>query len=274
MKRISLAPATILIIGLMLGVVAVAYGMFFVKMPNDQETAMYVNQLTLLQTEAGKQHAAEQRVKHALAEVEALKEIWKAFVATRTPTNDLRSGGINLAVNTFQLTEDTRKFRNSVQIAVNTQIKKGGVTVINGPLVPLVDPNLPANQVLTSFFNYPPFPFPAVVFDLGTITVQGTYDQIMNNVRSYKSMPHYLAVTDGLRLDGTSPILTGTYNLSIVGFIRDSSVYPDAPEGASGSTGGGMGGMGMGGMGGMGRGGPPGSGMGGMMGGQGGRRGP
>ena len=68
--------------------------------------------------------------------------------------------------------------------------------------------------------------------------------QIMANVRAYKSMPRYLAVADGLAISGTSPNLTGTYNLSIVGFIRTaSSIFPadtsaaTAPGGAPGAPG-------------------------------------
>ena len=60
-------------------------------------------------------------------------------------------------------------------------------------------------------------------------------------------MPNYLAVADGLRLDGTSPNLTGTYNLTIVGFMRTKSLAPDVPEGAAVASTGmqGMGGTGM-----------------------------
>ena len=109
----------------------------------------------------------------------------------------------------------------------------------------MVDSSTPANQLLASFFNYPAIPFPVVIFDFGTITVQGTYRQIMDHVRAYKNMPNYLAVTDGLRIDGTSPNLTGTYNLSIVGFIRAKKIAPAVNEGvASGSTGAAGGGFG------------------------------
>jgi len=41
-----------------------------------------------------------------------------------------------------------------------------------------------------------------------------------------------LAVADGLNLTGTAPILTGTYNLSVVGYIRSNIVYPGVKEGA------------------------------------------
>jgi hypothetical protein len=204
---------------------------------------------------------------------------WNAIAATRTPPASIAAGGITLAQNAFQLSEDTRKYRNSVQRAVNAQLRKGGVKVVNGPLIPIPDPNAPANSLLLSFYNYPSAGFPVVIFDLGTVTVQGNYDEIMSHVRAYKNMPRYLAVTDGLRIDGTSPNLTATYNLSIVGYIRSNVVYGQAPEGQSGQAGGApaggppMGGPPMGGppMGGPPMGGAPRGGPGGMPGGVGGR---
>ena len=66
----------------------------------------------------------------------------------------------------------------------------------------------------------------------------------MDNVRAYKTMPHYLAVADGLRIDGTSPNLTGTYNLTIVGFIRAKKIAPAVNEGAAAAATGGFGGTG------------------------------
>jgi hypothetical protein len=126
--------------------------------------------------------------------------------------------------------------------------------------------------VLDAFYNYQSFNFPIVIENLGTIRVQGTYDQIIANVRAYKSMPHYLAVTDGLRIDGTSPYLVGTYQLTVVGFIRGTKIWGAVPEGATtASVGGGRAGLppGMGGFGGPG--GPRGpGGMGGPGGGMGG----
>ena len=189
--------------------------------------------------------------------VDLKAKAWAAYVATRTPGTSLRDGGIDLSVNAWQLTVDTPKYRNAIQQAVNAQVKKGGVKVINSPLVPLVDASTPANQILASFFNYPAIQFPVVIFDFGTITVQGTYKQIMDNVRAYKSMPHYLAVADGLRIDGTSPNLTGTYNLSIVGFIRAKKIAPAVNEGVAASATGGFGGVGPGGPGGGGGSGKP-----------------
>ncbi|HSI73335.1 MAG TPA: hypothetical protein VK934_09160 [Fimbriimonas sp.] len=232
----KLSPLTIYIIGISLALPIIAFGWFFNLMPNSADTASYDAATQLNQAEAAKQPQAEKRVKDAIAMIKTKAAEWRAIAAVRTPPESLSAGGISLTTNAFQLTEDTRKFRNSIQRAVNAQLRKGGVEVINGPMVPVPDANAPANSLLASFYNFPGASFPVVIFDLGTVTVQGSYNEIMNHVRAYKNMPRYLAVTDGLRLDGTSPNLTATYNLTIVGYIRGTGVYGQAPEG--GATGG------------------------------------
>jgi hypothetical protein len=92
---------------------------------------------------------------------------------------------------------------------------------------------------LASFYNYPAVAYPVVVKDLGVITVQGTIEQINENVRGWRRMPHYLAVADGLRITGTAPTLTGTYSLSIVGYIRakNNEIYPSIASSALGAAG-------------------------------------
>ncbi len=234
----KLSAFTIYMIGIALAVTIASFGIFYIAMPNNGQAALYRETADKMNDEAAKQHQADQRVAAAIKLVKSKQAEWAGFVATRSVPGSVSAGGVNLAVNAFQLTEDTRKYRNSIQLAVNNQLRRGGVKVVNGPLIPLTDPNAAAGSLLASFYNYPVIPFPVVIFDLGTVTVQGTYAQIMNNVRAWKSMPHYLAVTDGLRLDGTSPHLTGTYSLSIVGYLQPTKVNGQAPEGAaSGSSG-------------------------------------
>lgn len=167
---------------------------------------------------------AEKKAKQAVDD-------WNAIAATHTLPDSLDQGGIDLSMNELQLALVVPTFRNSVQKAVNDQVKVGGVKVVNGPVVPL--PPSDPTKILLSYFNYPGLP-PVVIFDLGTITVQGTYQQITDNVEAWSNMPHYLAVSDGLRLQGTSPILTGTYSVSIVGFLQTDPkrpIYPAVPPG-------------------------------------------
>ena len=224
---------TIIIMAISLSVGILAFVIFQQTMPTLAATKNYETYKEQLQTEAAKEKQAEQRVVKATALVKQKTSIWNGFVATRTPEPGVERGGINLGVNPFQLAVDTEKFRNSVQRAIDIQVKKGGVRVVNAPFVPGPGNTDQPQTLLSSYYNYPGVKFPVVFFDFGTVTVEGTYDQIMANVRSYKSMPHYLAVADALQITGTSPNLTGTYTLSIVGFIRGKDIFPPVPVGAA-----------------------------------------
>lgn len=113
-----------------------------------------------------------------------------------------------------------------MQKMLNQQVKAGGIRVISGPTIP--PPPGDPTQILLSYFNYPGLP-PVVIFDLGTVTVQGTYQQITDNIEAWSNMPHFLAVADGLKLQGTSPILTATYQVSIVGFLQTDPTRPIFP---------------------------------------------
>lgn len=236
----------IFLIGLAVGVIALSYAYFREWVPNKTEAMYYQELRQQREAEGAKLPAAEKRVEDAKAMVNEKAAQWRTVVEQHTPPANISSGGINLAVNAWQLTVDARTFRNNVQRALNAQVRRGGVTVVNGPTVPF--PEEEASSIVANYFNYPAIPFPVVIYDLGTVTVQGTYAQIMANVRSWSRMSNYLAVADGLALTGTSPQLTGTYNLTLVGYIRGDRVYPAVPAGAApSSTGGGLAGPGGGG---------------------------
>lgn len=234
----KLASGTIYIIGASIAIVALSYGYFQQWMPNQAEAENYRTRTDELNTEAGKQGQANKRVQEATRLVEDAASKWRAVVATRAPRPSVAEGGINLNVNAWQLAVDSRKFRNNVQRAVNNQVKKGGVLVVNGPLVPGAT-DAQVNQIVNTYYNLQEFGFPVVIYDLGQVTVEGTYKQILANVRSWASMPRYLALADGLAITGTSPKFTGTYNLQVVGFIRGKEIYAQVPEAATGGAGGG-----------------------------------
>lgn len=218
---------TIIIMAISVAFGILAFAILHQTLPTLQATKNYNDYRAALETEANKKPLTQRRVQKAMRDVQAATDKWNGYVATRTPEADVNRGGISLAVNPYQLTVDTLKFRNSVQRAVNAQVKKGGVKVVgSGPYVRSVSStDASGSEILADYYNYPGIKFPVVIFDLGQVTVQGTYAQIMANVRSYKSMPHYLAVADGLAITGTSPNLTGTYSLSIVGFIRGKDIF-------------------------------------------------
>ena len=237
----KLSPLTIILIGVAIFIMALSYGFFQHYQPNSTEAKYYRDYSAQLQAEGDKLPAAEDRLKKAEEMVTTKAGEWRAVVATKTPLPDVNARGINLNVDAWQLTVDTKKFRDNIQRAVNAQLVKGGVRVVgNGPQVPM--PSDEATEVLAGFYNYPAIAFPVVILDLGTVTVEGTEAQILQNVRSWKNMPRYLAVADGLSITGTSPRLRGTYSVTLVGYIRGKQIFPAVPEArsASGGAGGGQ----------------------------------
>lgn len=267
----KLGFGAILSIGIAIAIISLAIGLFggFGNggfLPNMEQARLLNANSDELEAVANQMPAAQRRVRQAEEMLEQKAAEWRVIVARHTPPASVEQGGINLAVNAWQLTVDARRFRNSVQRALNRQLLAGGVTVVNGPMVPFPDES--ASSILASYFNFPSLTFPVVIFDLGAVTVRGTYSQITNHIRAWSNMPGYLAVADGLSLEAfeptaTPPILTGTYNLTLVGFIRGREIFPPVPE--AGATGGGGGGFGspggppsgFGGPGGAMRGGPP-----------------
>ncbi len=209
-------------------ILTVGYSQYDPTMKEVASWVTYRDNLIAAQREFPK---AVQRELDAEKKAKQAVDAWNAIAATRTLPDSLQQGGIDLSMNELQLALVVPTFRNNVQKAVNDQVKVGGVKVVNGPVVPL--PPSDPTKILLSYFNYPGLP-PVVIFDLGAVTVQGTYQQITDNVEAWSRMPHYLAVSDGLRLQGTSPLLTGTYSVSIVGFLQTDPtrpIYPAVPPG-------------------------------------------
>src|ERR1044072_239518 len=221
----KLSGWTIILLGLCLGLSVLSYALFQVYLPNQTATANNDELRGFLEAEANKQNRADQRVQTAMKMVDEAATSFNQITASKTPAPSLAGGGIDLNRNVYQLVVDARKFRNSAQRAFNAQVRKGGVKIVSAPEIP--QPSDSETDILTIYFNYPTtLPFPVVVWELGQVTVTGNYAQIMRNVREWRNMPHYLAVADGLAISGTSPNLTGTYNVTLVGFIKAPQLFP------------------------------------------------
>jgi hypothetical protein len=240
----KLSPITFIIWGICACIVGLTFG-YVNWAPNMKEASLRHDNQVAAETEAGKQGRAVKRVKDAQALVEAEAARWAALAATKSPGTDVARGGIDISVNGAKLIVTSQQFRDSVQAAVNKQLLVGGVKLVTeGPSI--TAPGESPSTILADYYNYPAIPFPVVIFDLGPVTVQGTYEQICANVRAWKNMPNYLAVADGLRIEGTSPNMTGTYDVSIVGYVHGSKLFSKLPEvpGAAGAATGGAGGPG------------------------------
>lgn len=223
----KLSPIPIISIGLMIAIAALSFGWFMVIEPNNVEAAALNTWAEQLEAEGAKLPAARKRVEDAKAMVAQKAEEWKAVAETKSPP----ASYIDLSQNGWQLAIDVRGFRNKLQTDVNRQMKRGGVTVVNGPTVEM--PPSEPNGIVAGYFNYPPLGFPVVIQDFGPVQVRGTYSQIIANVRSWSNMPGYLAVTDGLQITGTTPVFNATYNLTLVAYIRGGNFFPAVPEGGA-----------------------------------------
>lgn len=218
----KLSPLAIFMLGLMVAVIALGYGFFQHYKPNMDDAQAYKAWGEKLDAEGNKMGAAVKRVENAQEQVKEISDKWQQTVAVKTPPASVGAGGINVAVNPYDLTVDARTFRNNVQIAVNRQLRTGGITVVAGPSVPL--PPEDPDTLMASYFNYPGSPYPVAIFDLGQVTVRGTWAQISENIRAWSRMPNYLAVADGLVVTGTAPNLTANYNVTVVAFIRGKKI--------------------------------------------------
>jgi hypothetical protein len=226
-----LGTLTVILLGISVAIIVLSWSYFWHYAP-DVEDAKYQTSLAqALHKNAATAQKGEQRKENAQKQVAAAFDAWRAIISNHTPPTSLAAGGINLDVNTYYLPVYAHQYRNSLQLAVNKQVKIGGVKVVNGPTIP--DPGDSGPDIVANFFNYPAIPFPIVIFDLGQITVQGSYQQIKANVLGWANMPNYFAVADGLALNGTSPTLTGTYSVSMIGYLRGKKIYPGLPTQAA-----------------------------------------
>jgi hypothetical protein len=237
----ALYARTIILIGFSFAAIILVFALCRYWIPKQEETKMLVDNYNLHVAEIGKKKQVVKKKENAIKAVQEAERRWASFVDTHTPLDVTPSGGININVNAYQLLLDTKRFRNSVQRALNAQIKSGGVRVLECPRIPGVTDDEAPNSILASYYNYPAVPFPVVIYDLGQVRVQGTYEQICANVRAWKNMPRYLAVTHNLAITGTAPTLTATYDLSMVGYVRYDGVYAPVPDGGApaGGAGGG-----------------------------------
>jgi hypothetical protein len=233
----KLSGWTWLVVGFCLSIIILSYGYFYYQVPNNEEAASIKEnaQEYADQTTPQIKKNAIKRVTDAQAIVDQESTEWQAIVDRKTPPSNVAEGGIDLSQNLYQLTLDTPIFANNVQRAVNAQLRHANVKVLQGPSVPF--PPTEPDTIKESYFNYPAYPFPVCVFKFGTVTVEGTYDQVMENVRGWADMPNYLAVTQGVALNGTSPHITATYDLTVVALIRGHKMAQDISSNIAGVSG-------------------------------------
>lgn len=230
----KLSPLPIYLLGIVFAICALLYAFMVHWSPNTTEAQFQKELKAKLDAEAAKMPQAQRRVETARRKVEEIGADWRRIALRHTVPASLERGGIDLSKDRWSLTVDAPRFRDNMQRAVNAQLKRGGVIVESGPTIPF--PPSAAPSIVEQYFNFPALKFPVVMFDLGEVRVRGTLQQITNHLKAWRDMPNYLAVTDGLALSGTSPTLSATYNLSIVGYINGTRISPPVQEGTPSAT--------------------------------------
>lgn len=227
----KLMSFTIWIIGISLALVLLCVGYFQFYQPNMTEARYNSEQADKLAAEGAKLASMKKKVQEAIQLRTDAVNTWQEIVMEKTPPTDLHNAGIDLSVNRYQLTVDVLLFRNRLQEKINHQIHMGGVKVLSGPVVP--DFPSDPSTIIEAGFGYPTNKFPVRVFDFGRVRVQGTREQIRENVEGWTRIPNLIAVADGLTIEGTSPTFTATYTLSVLMYVRAKDVFPPLPSGAS-----------------------------------------
>jgi hypothetical protein len=225
----KISPWTIIVVGLSISLIMISYALFQFFLPNSNQAALFRTWGQELKAEADKLPRAKKRVDNAIEQVKEAEAKWDVVVRTKTPPSSVESGGINLAVDRYTLTVHSLRFRDSVQSAINRQMRSGGVTVISGAAVP--PPTDDPATILSSYYLYPDSTaMPVAVFDLGQVTVRGTWDQIRANIENWSNMPNYLAVADNVTIvESADRQLTATYDLTVVAFVRGKEISPAIP---------------------------------------------
>ena len=239
-----LSPLTFVVVGICL-IVTTAVGFWFLKIdPTSKEIGYWDEQNVKLDgiiSEASKKRAV-QRVRDAYSAVRTAETNWKAVVQKRTPSESQ----INLVPHRWQVVVNTRRWHGVVENDLRKWISRSGVRLLEplgGLQVPF--PTDQPNELVQYYFNFPAFPFPVAIWDLGPVTVEGTYDQIVGHIRSWSRIPNYIAEVRGLSLSGTGPRIRGTYGLTLVVYINTQNVSggpgPDSgvPDISGGDQGGG-----------------------------------
>lgn len=220
-KRMSLAQ--IIAAGIVLAVL-IGVGFWWLSIaPNKQALEYQTQHNDQLQTIVDQLPAAQRRVAEAEQEKQNVTAAWAQYILRKSPPQSL----INLAQNRWRLsTQFQTVFVPKLRAALVSHIAASKVRMLKGPGLPGT-PDDP-NQIVELYFMYPTMPYPVAFFPCGQIQVQGNFNQILAHVQSWNNLPNYIALTDGLVLQGTSPNLTGTYNLWLLVYPRGQ--YIDAQK--------------------------------------------
>lgn len=226
----KLSPITFVVTGLIL-IAVIWAGFWWLSIgPGKTEIGFWEEQNEKLDKiiSPASQKKAQERVLDALETVQRAEIEWKQVADTKTPS----AGRMSLITQRWQTVVNARRWHATVEQDLRRWIARNGVRVIappGGPFVPY--PTSQPNDLIAYYFNYPALPFPVAIWDLGQVTVQGTYTQVINNVRSWNKIPGYIASVRGVSLEGTGNTIRATYGLTVLAYVNTPWVFAGPAEG-------------------------------------------
>jgi hypothetical protein len=220
MRRMTLAQ--ILAGGIVVSIL-IAVGFYFLMIKPDSAALDLQNQRNEeLQAVVDSRSRAQERVDTANEEQRKVMREWARYIARKSPPKST----INLDQDRWRLTTQFRTFRTKLSDDLASFMRKSGVEVLAPPTVPDFGDN--PNKLVTDYFHYGTLKFPCAVLSCGTVSVRGTFERILRHVERWNDLPNYIALADGLTLQGTSPNLIGTYNLLVIVYPRGEHINADA----------------------------------------------
>jgi len=195
------------IIAIVLTVIAVGCEWYFLVKPQQEAFEAAKGRYdaaepgdTLEDKQAGlaqRQKEAKAKLADAKKQVQVAEAKWARYDRRLMPDINLSLGSILASKQLWheQLFVLGNKLNHFLDADHNVQISQSGIA-------------LPAPSTDPSAVNQKAFVFP-----LGTISVVGTFENVLRNVERWNGFDR-LVLTDGLTLTGTSPQLQGTYSIT------------------------------------------------------------
>jgi hypothetical protein len=196
-SKVKITPAQVYIIGAVLTVITAVAIYFALMKPAEEAYAAADQRFQTADATALKMPQAQADRKKAEQEVARAESLWRRYDRQYMPNIDIS----NLLVAWQQVTRENvnvlqPKLERFLRADRKVQVVTSSLTVPPPP----ADPNMVNRK--------------AFVYDLGSVSVAGTFNDVLNHVERWNKFDR-LVLADNLTLAGNSPRLLGTYTLRI-----------------------------------------------------------
>src|ERR1700683_1953178 len=124
---LRLGTLTVLIMAISVSLAILSWSYFWHYQPDIESAKDQTDLAKQLHTNASTAPEAAVRKEKAQTRVAQVFDQWRNMVVNHAPPASTNAGGINLDVSALYMPIYAHQFRNSLQMAVNKQVKMGGV---------------------------------------------------------------------------------------------------------------------------------------------------